>query len=53
MIDERSWPTVLTTLLEGDDLSVSQAEWAMSRFMTETPAAPRWAPSWWRCDRRA
>ncbi len=34
MIDERSWPTVLTTLLEGDDLSVSQAEWAMSRFMT-------------------
>ncbi|MFV0433090.1 MAG: anthranilate phosphoribosyltransferase [Leucobacter sp.] len=34
MIDERSWPTVLSTLLEGDDLSVSQAEWAMSRFMT-------------------
>lgn len=34
MIDERTWPTVLTTLLEGDDLSVSQAEWAMSRFMT-------------------
>lgn len=34
MIDERSWPTVLTTLLEGDDLSVSQAEWAMARFMT-------------------
>ncbi len=34
MIDERTWPTVLTTLLEGADLSVSQAEWAMSRFMT-------------------
>lgn len=34
MIDERTWPTVLTTLLEGDDLSVSQAEWAMSGFMT-------------------
>lgn len=34
MIDERTWPTVLTSLLGGDDLSVSQAEWAMSRFMT-------------------
>jgi len=34
MIDERTWPTVLTTLLEREDLSVSQAEWAMSRFMT-------------------
>lgn len=34
MIDERSWPIVLTTLLDGEDLSVSQAEWAMSRFMT-------------------
>ncbi|UOR03052.1 anthranilate phosphoribosyltransferase [Leucobacter allii] len=34
MIDERTWPTVLSTLLDGEDLSVSQAEWAMSRFMT-------------------
>ncbi len=34
MIDERTWPTVLTTLLDGEDLSVSQAEWAMSNFMT-------------------
>ncbi|MBL3700262.1 anthranilate phosphoribosyltransferase [Leucobacter luti] len=34
MIDERNWPTVLTALLEGADLSVSQAEWAMARFMT-------------------
>lgn len=34
MIDERTWPTVFTSLLEGDDLSVSQAEWAMSKFMT-------------------
>lgn len=34
MIDERTWPTVLTTLLERENLSVSQAEWAMSRFMT-------------------
>jgi anthranilate phosphoribosyltransferase len=36
MIDDRSWPSVLTVLLEGEDLSVSQAEWAMSRFMTGT-----------------
>lgn len=34
MIDERTWPIVLSTLLEGEDLSVSQAEWAMSSFMT-------------------
>ncbi|GAB2551808.1 anthranilate phosphoribosyltransferase [Leucobacter ruminantium] len=33
MIDERNWPDVLTALLDGDDLSVSQAEWAMSAFM--------------------
>ncbi|MBP1325345.1 anthranilate phosphoribosyltransferase [Leucobacter exalbidus] len=33
MIDEQTWPTILTNLLAGDDLSVSQAEWAMSRFM--------------------
>lgn len=36
MIDERTWPTVLTTLLDGYDLSVSQAEWAMSEFMVGT-----------------
>ncbi|MBL5973461.1 MAG: anthranilate phosphoribosyltransferase [Candidatus Leucobacter sulfamidivorax] len=34
MIDERTWPSVLTALLEGENLSVSQAEWAMSGFMT-------------------
>lgn len=34
MTEERSWPVVLTALLEGEDLSVSQAEWAMSEFMT-------------------
>lgn len=34
MIEERTWPAVLTSLLEGVDLSVSQAEWAMSEFMT-------------------
>lgn len=34
MIEERNWPSVLTTLLDSQDLSVSQAEWAMSRVMT-------------------
>lgn len=34
MIEERNWPSVLTTLLDGENLSVSQAEWAMSRVMT-------------------
>ncbi|WP_244303347.1 anthranilate phosphoribosyltransferase [Leucobacter coleopterorum] len=34
MIEERNWPSVLTTLLDSEDLSVSQAEWAMSRVMT-------------------
>lgn len=34
MSDVLSWPIVLTSLLDGEDLSVSQAEWAMSNFMT-------------------
>lgn len=34
MIEERDWPTILTELIHGQDLSVSQAEWAMSGFMT-------------------
>ncbi len=34
MSEDRTWPAILTTLLQGEDLSVSQAEWAMSRFMT-------------------
>ncbi len=34
MIDERTWPILLDTLLRGEDLSVSQADWAMSAFMT-------------------
>lgn len=34
MLEERTWPVVLTTLLEGSDLSVSQADWAMGEFMT-------------------
>lgn len=34
MTDARTWPTILTSLLEGDDISVSQAEWAMAEIMT-------------------
>lgn len=34
MSEDRTWPAILSTLLEGEDLSVSQADWAMSRFMT-------------------
>lgn len=34
MTDDRTWPAILSTLLAQDDLSVSQADWAMSRFMT-------------------
>lgn len=33
MLKDRTWPEVLTELLEGNDLSVSQADWAMSEFM--------------------
>ncbi|MDI6024351.1 anthranilate phosphoribosyltransferase [Leucobacter sp. UT-8R-CII-1-4] len=36
MLEERTWPVVLTTLIEGGDLSVSQADWAMGEFMTGT-----------------
>ncbi|NLA66480.1 MAG: anthranilate phosphoribosyltransferase [Leucobacter sp.] len=40
MLDERTWPTILTSLIEDEDLSVSQADWAMGQFMTgqATPA---------------
>lgn len=34
MTEDRTWPAILSTLLAGEDLSVSQAEWAMARFMT-------------------
>ncbi|MEB4613066.1 anthranilate phosphoribosyltransferase [Leucobacter sp. M11] len=33
MIDELSWPPVLTSLLAKTDLSVSQSEWAMAQIM--------------------
>lgn len=34
MLDEFSWPSVITQLLGRNDLSVSQAEWTMSQLMT-------------------
>lgn len=35
-----TWPAILTTLMEGDDLSVSEAAWSMEQVMTgrATPA---------------
>ena len=33
MTDLYSWPTILTSLLEGTDLSVSESTWAMRRVM--------------------
>jgi anthranilate phosphoribosyltransferase len=40
MARERTWPGILATLIEGDDLSISDAEWAMQRVMNgeSTPA---------------
>lgn len=34
MLTERTWPTILTTLIDGGDLSVSQADWSMAQIMT-------------------
>ncbi|MGO1392715.1 anthranilate phosphoribosyltransferase [Agrococcus casei] len=34
MQDLNSWPTVLETLIAGDDLSIGQASWAMEQIMT-------------------
>ncbi len=39
MLDEPTWPTLITTLLEGHDLSISEATWAMERVM-EGEATP-------------
>lgn len=33
MSRERTWPNILSTLVEGDDLSISDAEWAMQQVM--------------------
>lgn len=33
MSPERTWPSILSTLVEGADLSISEAEWAMESVM--------------------
>ena len=33
MARERTWPGILATLVEGDDLSIGEAEWAMQSVM--------------------
>lgn len=33
MADSRTWPELLSTLLEGRDLSVSESTWAMRQVM--------------------
>ncbi len=40
MTEECTWPALLTAMLDDQDLSVSQADWAMAEFMTgrATPA---------------
>jgi anthranilate phosphoribosyltransferase len=40
MSPERTWPIILSTLVEGNDLSISDAEWAMQQVMAgeATPA---------------
>jgi anthranilate phosphoribosyltransferase len=34
MPDSRSWPTIISALLDGEDLSVSDAAWCMEQVMT-------------------
>ncbi|QEO13025.1 anthranilate phosphoribosyltransferase [Agromyces intestinalis] len=34
MTSSRSWPAILTTLLDGEDLSVSDASWCMEQIVT-------------------
>ncbi|UOE46063.1 anthranilate phosphoribosyltransferase [Agromyces larvae] len=36
MTSSRSWPAMLTTLLDGEDLSVSDASWCMEQIVTGT-----------------
>src|SRR5690554_654459 len=33
MYDETTWPNVLNTLLDGEDLTISDASWAMRQIM--------------------
>jgi anthranilate phosphoribosyltransferase len=34
MAQSRNWPSIITTLLAGDDLSIADASWAMEQVMT-------------------
>ncbi|MCM3656845.1 anthranilate phosphoribosyltransferase [Agromyces mediolanus] len=34
MTDQRTWPAIISALLEGEDLSVSDAAWCMEQVMT-------------------
>jgi anthranilate phosphoribosyltransferase len=34
MLTQRTWPTIISALLEGEDLSVSDAAWCMEQVMT-------------------
>jgi anthranilate phosphoribosyltransferase len=34
MAHSRNWPSIITTLLAGDDLSIADASWAMEQVMT-------------------
>jgi len=34
MTDQRTWPAIISSLLEGEDLSVSDAAWCMEQVMT-------------------
>ncbi len=34
MAREHTWPSILTTLLDGDDLTIAEAEWAMQSVMS-------------------
>ena len=33
---EQTWPTIISSLLDGEDLSVSDAAWCMEQVMTGT-----------------
>ncbi|MCU1414878.1 MAG: trpD [Microbacteriaceae bacterium] len=43
MSSELSWPSILSALLEGDDLSISEASWAMQQVMKGEASAAQLA----------
>ena len=46
----QNWPTIISALLDGEDLSVSDAAWCMEQVMTGTvDATPSSPGSWSRC----